>query len=109
MGAAPDRNSYNAVMKAYANARGGRREDAIANVERMLEVMEGRSKSHPSRASSSTGVNGGGANCSGQDQLHDVADVVREWRRGRHVRCRRGREGREAVGAHDGSVRQGRE
>ena len=60
MGAAPDRNSYNAAMKAYANAWGGRREDAIANVERMLEVMEGRSKSHPSRASSSTGVNGGG-------------------------------------------------
>ena len=41
----PDRNSYNAVMKAYANARGTGWEDRISNIERILGIMEGRSKS----------------------------------------------------------------
>ena len=42
---APNRTSYNAVMKAYANARGGKREDAISNIERILGIMEGQSPS----------------------------------------------------------------
>ncbi len=41
----PDRNTYNSVMKAYANARGGKREDAISNIERILGIMDGRSLS----------------------------------------------------------------
>ena len=55
-GVHPDRNSYNAVMKAYANARETRGEDRISNVERILGIMEGRSKS-----SSSEGGDGGDA------------------------------------------------
>ena len=35
-GVHPNRNSYNAVMKAYTNARGTRGEDRISNVERIL-------------------------------------------------------------------------